>query len=240
MSTPLRELLGQSFGSETVTEPATAQHLFRQDGVSKLRPEHGPLARACQGEVVADAVICHRTEDEVTTYLRCNAAPVAAPDGSVNGAVVFVEDVTAGYMDHQSHQRMKDHLITTLNHELRTPLTKLVGYAEMLHDMRGELPVNAVHSLEKMREAADELRELADLVSCMADLNTPGRLTDAPGDTVDSSQQGVAQLPEQLARGDLRSVRKIPLQLVAGVGPDRVNEAIKALVAELPRPCSEA
>ena len=238
-SPALEELIGQSFGSEVGADPAAPRHLYRHDGLTTLQSEHVPLARARRGEVVTDAVICHRSEEEVPTYLRCNAAPVAAADGSVNGAVVFVEDVTAGHVGQQNHQRMQDHLLSTLNHEFRTPLTKLVGHAEMLHDMRSQLPVNAVHSLEKVCRAADELRELADLVSCMADLDTPGRLTDALGDMAEAAQDVTAQVPEQLARGGLRSVPKIPLQLVAGLDPDRVSEAIEALAAEPPAARSE-
>jgi signal transduction histidine kinase len=145
--------------------------------------------------------------------------------------VVFVDDVTARHVGQQNNRRMQDHLISTLNHEFRTPLTKLVGHAEMLHDMRSQLPVNAVHSLEKVVKAADELRELADLLSCMADLDTPGRLTEALGATADSSRNGTTQVPEQLARGALRSVPKIPLQLVDS---ERVMEAIAALAKEPP------
>jgi signal transduction histidine kinase len=238
-SPALQELLGQSFGSEVETDRTAPQHLYRQDGLTRLRPEHVPLARARQGEVVTDAVICHRSEEQVPTYLRCNAAPVASADGSVNGAVVFVEDVTAGHVGQENNQRMRYHLISTLNHELRTPLTKLVGHAEVLHDMRSQLPVNAVHSLEKVCKAVDELRELADLVSCMADLDTPGRLTEALGDTADSARDGTTQVPEQLARGGLRSVPKIPVQLVANLDPDTVSEAIATLAVEPPRPRSD-
>jgi signal transduction histidine kinase len=220
LSAALRELLGQSFGSEAEAEPAAPDHLYGDDGLTSLRPENVPLARARQGEVVTDAVICHRSEEEVPTYLRCNAAPVAAADGSVGGAVVYVEDVTAAQVGDQDHQRIQDHLIGTLNHELRTPLTKLVGHAEMLHDMRSQLPVNAVHSLEKVCKAADELSELADLVSCLADLHTPGRLMEVLGDPAGLSRDETSHLPEQLARGSLRSVPKIPMQHVAALAEE--------------------
>ena len=221
LSAPLRELLGESFGSVEQTEPAALGQLYQQDGFTRLRPEDLPLARARQGEVVVDAVICHRSETKaVPTYLRCNAAPVAA--GSVNGAVVFVEDLTAGHEDEQipqGRQQLDDYLISTLNHELRTPLTKLVGYAEMLHDMRSQLPVNAVHAMEKVCQAADELRELADLISCMGDIDTPGRLTEVPQ----------LEVPEQLARGRLRSVPRIPLQLVSDRDQATVTDVMAAL-----------
>jgi signal transduction histidine kinase len=230
LSAPLRELLGDSFDAEEQTEPAVMEQLYQQDGFTRLRPEDLPLARARQGEVVVDAVICHRSDAKaVPTYLRCNAAPVAA--GSVNGAVVFVEDLTAGHggqQVRQGRQQLDDHLISTLNHELRTPLTKLVGYAEMLHDLRSQLPVNAVHSMEKVCQAAEELRDLADLISCMGDLDTPGRLTGAP-----------PEVPEQLARGRLRSVPRIPLQLVADLDQDTVNDVLAALANEDPSPTSE-
>ena len=238
LSPALRGLLGKSFESEAAAAKAAPEDLMQEDGVTSLPPENVPLTRALQGEVVTDAVVCRRSDDDVFIYLRCNAAPVAAEDGSVNGAVVFVEDVTAAYVSQQNHQRMQHLLIGTLNHELRTPLTKLVGYTERLHDLRGHLPVNAVHSLEKLCQAADELSELADLVSCMADLDTPGRLLEIIGDPVDSSQDDLSRVPEQLARGGLRSVPKIPVQPDIGPDPDRVLKAIALLAKELPAPRS--
>jgi len=230
LSAPLQELLGESFGVDAPTEPSA--QLYQQDGITELRPEDLPLARARRGEVVVDTVICHRSEVKaVPTYLRCNAAPVAA--GAVNGAVVFVEDLTAGYEDRQvrqGRQQLDDYLISTLNHELRTPLTKLVGYLEMLRDMRNQLPVNAVNAMEKVRQAADELRELADLISCMGDLDIPGRLTGAVS----------PEVPEQLARERLRSVPRIPLQLVSDLDPSTVSDVIAGLANEAPSPPSEA
>ncbi len=232
LSASLRDLLGESFGADSQTEPAALEQLYQQDGFTRLRPEELPLARARQGEVVVDAVICHRAEAKaVPTYLRCNAAPVAA--GSVNGAVVFVEDLTAGHEGQQvrsGRQQLDDYLVSTLNHELRTPLTKLIGYAEMLHDIRSQLPVNAVHAMEKVCDAADELRELADLISCMGDLDTPGRVTGPVP----------PEVPEQLARERLRSVPRIPLQLVSDLDPSTVSDVIAGLAREAPSPPSEA
>ena len=224
LSPAIQELIGSSFEAD-----AASQHLYRSDGLTRLRPGHLPLARASRGEIVTDAVICHRSEDEVPTYLRCNAAPVEAADGSANGAVVFVQDVTAGHVGQQNRQRTQEHLISALNHEFRTPLTKLVGHAERLHDMRGQLPLPALHSLEKMRKAADELRELADLVSSMADVESPGGATE--GDPAESF--------DQLARR-LSTVPKIPLQLVASLDPDRPSAAIAVLAREPASPRFEA
>ena len=236
VSPALRELLGKPCETKAETVRAAPGNLFQEDGTTSLSPAKVPLTRALKGEVVADAVVCRRREDEVSIYLRCNAAPVAAADGSVTGAVVFVEDVTAAYAGHQNQQRMQNHLISTLNHELRTPLTKLVGHAEMLQDLRGHLPVNAVHSLEKLCQAAEELSELADLVSSMADLETPGRLMEVIGDPADSSQDDPSQVPAQLPRGRLRSVPKIPAQLDIGPDPDRVIKALALLAKGLPSP----
>jgi signal transduction histidine kinase len=238
LSPALRGLLGKSFESEVDAARAASDDLFQEDGFTRLPPENVPLTRALQGELVADAVVCYRPEDEHPAYLRCNAAPVAAADGSLTGAVVFVEDVTAGYTGHQNSQRMQNHLIDTLNHELRTPLTKLVGHAERLHDLRSHLPLDVVHSLEKVRQAAEELSELADLVSCMAQLETPDRLIEVIGDPADSSQDDRSRVPKQLAHGHLRSVPKIPMQPDIGPDPDRVIKAIAMLAKELPAPRS--
>jgi len=238
LSPDLRGLLGKSFESDAESARAAHEDLFQEDGFTSLSPQNVPLARALQGELVADVVICRRLEDGVSIYLRCNAAPVADEDGSVNGAVVFVEDVTAAYVGFQHQQRLRNHLINTLNHELRTPLTKLIGYSEVLNDLRSHLPVNAVHSLEKLRQAAEELSELADLVSCMADLDTLGRLMEVIGDPADSSQDDPSRVPEQLARGHLRSVPKIPMQPDIGPDPERVVKAIALLANGLPAPRS--
>jgi signal transduction histidine kinase len=231
LSAPLRDLLGESFGADAQTEPAALKGLYQLDSFTRLRPEDLPLARARQGEVVVDAVICHRSEPQAApTYLRCNAAPVAA--GSVNGAVVFVEDLTAGHEGRNvrhGRQQLDDYLISTLNHELRTPLTKLVGYAEMLRDVRSQLPVTAVHAMEKVCAAADELRELADLISCMGDLDAPERLTGAVP----------PEVPEQLAGGRLRSVPRIPLQLVSDLDPTTVSDVMAGLAKGAPSSPSE-
>lgn len=238
LSPTLRDLLGQSFGSNVADEPAVGRHLYRNDGVTSLQPEHLPLARARRGEVVTDVVICHRSEEEIPTYLRCNAAPVTAEDDSVSGAVVFVEDVTASQVGQRNRQRMHDHLVGTLNHAIRTPLTVLVGHAERLHDMRGDLPVNALPSLKQVTQAADELSELADLVSCLADLESPGRLTEAPDGPATSAREDPSPVAEQLARTRLSSVPEIPAHRVAGLDTTTVSEAIAALAAEpsAPRP----
>ena len=99
LSTPLRELLGESFGSDEQAEPERWAAL--PAGRRHQAGARGASARSArQGEAVVDAVICHRSEAKaVPTYLRCNAAPVAA--GSANGAVVFVEELTAGHEGEQ-------------------------------------------------------------------------------------------------------------------------------------------
>jgi len=240
LSTELRELLGESFGSAAAADQEPPEQLYRQDGLTRLLPDDLPLARARKGEVVTDEVICHRPQDRVATYLRCNAAPVTAPDTTVNGAVVFIEDVTDKQLGQQSHRQMDDQLMSTLNHELRTPLTKLVGHAERLHDMRSQLPVNAVQSVEKVRQAAAELRELADLVSSMADLDTLAPLTEALDETAESSRGDSDRIPEQLAHGGLRSVPKVPQQLDVSPDRDGVIKAIGLLAKELRSYRSEA
>ena len=87
------------------------------------------------------------------------------------GAVVFVQDVSAEHVARQEQGDVHDRLVVTLNREFRTPLTKLVGYAEILHDMSVDLPPEADRFLTKIREAADELTRLVDSVTDPADLH---------------------------------------------------------------------
>src|SRR5690242_21829735 len=63
------------------------------DGVTPLKPEDFPLARAVNGELVTDAVIVSVREDGRRLYLRCNASPLRDEADEVIGAVVLVQDV---------------------------------------------------------------------------------------------------------------------------------------------------
>jgi len=175
LSPALQELLGQPFRPHAEAEQVERYHLSEGDGSTRLRAEEVPLARARLGETVTDAVICSRSNTGNLLYLLCNALPVRCPEGSLLGAVVLVQDVTAQHVMLQEQEQLRNHLVVSLNHEFRTPLTKLVGYAEILHDLSEDFPPEAVHFLEKIRKAADNLTAMVDAVTILADLQTSNR-----------------------------------------------------------------
>ena len=73
--------------------------------------------------IVADA-----TSD---TVFKLTARPLASDECGVDGAVVFLNDIS----DQDKNERMRRDFITNLSHELRSPITSIAGFVEML---RGE------------------------------------------------------------------------------------------------------
>lgn len=68
--------------------------LFEWDGVTRLRPERVPLARAFSGEVVRDVPMAIRRGHHVR-FTRANAAPLLDAMGRRLGALVVMHDVSA-------------------------------------------------------------------------------------------------------------------------------------------------
>lgn len=176
LSPPLEELFNQRFTPVPSAEYPARFRLLAHDGVTPLRPQDVPLTRALHGEVVRDAIVCTSRTDGSVRYLRCNAAPLRSADGTVLGAIVLVQDVTADQAAAQEHAELRDRLVETINHEFRTPLTKVVGHAELLRDTDAPFPAHARRSIEVIHQAAQELRSLLETVTQLIDLDPRTKL----------------------------------------------------------------
>src|SRR5690606_32475788 len=62
-------------------------------------------------------------------YLRLRVAPIEG-DGSVEGAVGLIEDITE---QHRVEQMRRD-FVANVSHELRTPLTSLRGFLQAIRE----------------------------------------------------------------------------------------------------------
>ncbi len=87
-----------------------------------------PLGRALRGETVRGVEIWSERQDGTRVSLLVSAAPLRAPDGTVEEAVAVFQDITAL----KETQRLKDEWISIASHELRTPITSLKGYVQFL------------------------------------------------------------------------------------------------------------
>lgn len=199
LSPGLQKLLDQPFERHAEFEQVERYRLYESDGSTRMQPEAVPLARARNGEVVTDELLCARTATGNLLYLLCSALPVTCPEGSQVGAVLFAQDVTAEHAALKDQEQVHDRLVVTLNHEFRTPLTKLVGYVEILRDSSHDLPPDATRYLHKIRQAAEELTELVDSVTELADQHRSFRHRATSRDCTTPSRQQIDH------RGDRQS-----------------------------------
>jgi len=95
-----------------------------------------PAARALRGERVEPGIECRYTNDAGEhVWYSIASAPMRKDDGSVDGAVVVIQDIdrikrAAAALEEAD--RRKDAFLATLAHELRNPLAPIRNAVEML------------------------------------------------------------------------------------------------------------
>lgn len=230
VSPALQELFGFPFSNVTEADIVERYQLFAADACTPLASCDIPLLRAHRGEIVRDAIIATRVWDGDARFLSCNAAPLFGDNGSADGAVVVVREVTAEVAAERERDVLRDRLVTTFNHEFRTPLTKLVGHAELLDDLLGPLTDGARKSLTAVQVAAAELQTAVEMISGLVDAQQRMRvrrtLTDV-SELVDDIGRACTTLAESRRR---RLMCRVPLGLLAEIDPYRTREAISALM----------
>ncbi|GAA1148901.1 ATP-binding protein [Nocardioides aquiterrae] len=177
LSPGMQELFELPFEPVPEDEITARFRLFTHDGSAPLPTDDVPLVRAGRGEIVRDALIASRTSSGRLLYLRCNASPLTAPDGTPNGAIVLVQDVTGERSALERQSELRGQLLETINHHLRTPVTNLLGYAEILDDQRAGVPPEAERALDAVLRAAGTLGTLLETISALLDLDRHTQLT---------------------------------------------------------------
>jgi PAS domain S-box-containing protein len=87
-----------------------------------------PLARAGRGHRVLGAELRVRHPNGSERVLSVSAAPLNRDDGTPEGAVAVLRDVT----ELKEADRLKDEFLAIVSHELRTPLSAILGYSDIL------------------------------------------------------------------------------------------------------------
>lgn len=87
-----------------------------------------PLVRAARGQLVRGVELVVRHPDGLVRVLSVSAAPLHREDGTPNGAVAVMRDVT----EVKEAERLKDEFLAIVSHELRTPLAAILGYSDIL------------------------------------------------------------------------------------------------------------
>lgn len=202
-----------------------------EDGSRLLRPQEVPVTRAALlGESFRDVVVSVERPDAVVVYLRCSGAPLRDLDGSIRGGIVQVADVTTELLQAREQGALRDRLVETVNHELRTPLTKLLGHAELLEDMREELPLSARRSIDAVQQAGNSLKDLAQTVSDLVELDSASRLDRCPVDVVKLAECTMARFEERARVQQVRLMTSFEDRPRVCLDERRVGKALGALI----------
>jgi len=197
----------------------------RQLGVAEW-----PLARALHGEVVQDAMLRLFRGDGTDLYVRCNSAPCRDADGGVVGAILLVEDVTEEYLRQRHDTELRERLIETINHEFRTPLSAVLGHAELLEDMRLDLPPAAQQFLAAIVDGARRLHALTEAVSELVDLYAAQDLTVRAGDLCGCVRHEIDAVRRFAAVRQVQVEGTMPARLAVRADLGLVGRSVAALL----------
>ncbi|MEX0993443.1 MAG: ATP-binding protein [Solirubrobacterales bacterium] len=162
------QILGMPMAHVHLSEVSEQYGVFLADGVTPLSKDERSLM-----QTVRDVHITKETEFFVRNakrpegvWLSVSAAPLGADDGSLNGGVVVLRDITERKRMQQETDRLRDEFLGLVSHDLRTPLTSIKGYLELLLEGEGgKLSERGEYFLEVVARNASRLERLVnDLV----------------------------------------------------------------------------
>ncbi len=110
--------------------PVTSE-VFLPDGRTPVPREQRPLARALAGEEVSDVELVSIRPDGAARSVRASGRRLVAPDGTLLGAVVVIQDITERREAEQALERMHQQLLVASRHagmaEVATSILHNVG-----------------------------------------------------------------------------------------------------------------
>ncbi len=158
-------------------------------------------------------------------------------NGSEDGGSAVPEPVeeavapVAPVVSIESAYRRKHDLVPLLTHEIGNQLTVIQGFAEMLHDGLGELPVETARQFtEAIVRNSLQMRRLLDAVSDLRQLDDGDLTLDLSTlDLVPLVRETMDDLQGQLA--ERRVTMALPARAVVTADPVRVRQALTNLVS---------
>lgn len=115
---------------------------LRADGLP-LPVSERPGMRALRGEQVRSQQLLLERASGKRLPVSAHAAPLHGSSGTVEGAIVVIQDVT----ELRQAEQLKDDFLALISHEFRTPLTAIHGGAHLLANDAGTLNVDGRREL---------------------------------------------------------------------------------------------
>jgi PAS domain S-box-containing protein len=158
------------FGVDAVGADALAAYagwrIAGPDGET-YAPERSPLARAMNGETVAERVTVERP-GAAPLVLGVRAAPIRDAAGRVVYGVAVVDDAT----ERERLERAERDFVTNAAHELQTPVAAIVSAAEVLEGGAKQDPDDRDRFLAHIRRECDRLARLVQALLTLARAET--------------------------------------------------------------------
>lgn len=190
-----RELFGVDVGG--ASDLATLATMLRTVDGALVDVASLPAMKALAGERVEPVELQIERPDGRRIPIVARAAPLFAPDGSVDGAVAAFEDVTS----EKELERLRAEWNSIVAHDLRQPLNSIALYTQLL---------------------ARLAREDAQMVEVIAEISTTTkRLNRMIQDLLDLSRLEARQLTLRRRPTDLPALVRMCVSRVALAAPDR-------------------
>ena len=202
--------------------PYAGENVLGDDRVTRVEPDEQFIPRALRGEVIRGH-LAWIGPPEAQMAVLASSTQLRRQDGSVQGTVVVVHDVT----ELADAIEVREQFLRTVSHELRTPLTSVTGFLSLIGDAVG------THD-PKVRTYIDVVnRRAADLVDRIEDLVSATRVEEALRLCVVDIRQVVEAAARRVSR--LAEQQSTPVQVsgapTACAHADR--EKLEGVIAEL-------
>jgi PAS domain S-box-containing protein len=147
---------------------AALMHIILDKNGQPIAPEKLSSSRALLGETSNGQEITLTRQDGSKAFLLASTAPLRKDDGTIIGAIVVFQDITA----RKSLEQQRNDFLTIANHELRTPITAIMGLAEILKIWVGQQENSySQSSLRALTSIIEQSKRLTRLIEEMLDLS---------------------------------------------------------------------
>ncbi len=159
---PLANLVGTPLDRQLQAQAKTEQQ------EQSMPPWNFAIVRALSGETVSTQETLVKQPDGNTVVTLCSSAPLFSVQGTLTGAVLVFQDITA----QKSLEQHKNDFLSMIHHELRTPITAIQGFAELLQmNASHQQQIAFARSQRALQQISEQSHYLTSLIEDMLDIS---------------------------------------------------------------------